>query len=298
MSVLDEIIPAASTTPEAGSSRWHLRADERSALKALRCYCLRLGATIRVNSDGSLEVSLPDDDVEDLAPYFSSWASMNAVHVEVHARNGTAVAAPVPTSAPLPAVEPVEAVKPVQAVEPMTAVEPVQSVESVPQAEPAAAAAPPTAPDRSVVPLPAKTSDRPRLGDILVMRGLLQRDQLVQALVESRTTGTMLGRVLLEKQWIFEEELARTLSTQWDIPYVSLMRLGVDQGIARLLPRDVGIAAAAIPVRRNSEGAVLVAFADPTDEDSLAAVRPYIAHFTPVIAELTDIMMALRALPG
>jgi hypothetical protein len=64
------------------------------------------------------------------------------------------------------------------------------------------------------------------------------------------------------------------------------------------LPRDVGVQAAAIPVRRRGDGAVVVAFADPTDENSFAAVTEYVPDFAPVIAELTDIMMSLRALPS
>jgi type II secretion system (T2SS) protein E len=277
MSVLDKIIPP---TPDAEPLRWHLRAEERQALKALRCYCLRLGTTIQVNPDGSLEVSLRAGDTEDLAPYFLSWGSTNGVRVDVRARTPEKAHAATAPVAVAVAPEPAPATEP----------EPAREPEAEPE-HPAQQA--------TVHALPVSFDpDRPRLGDLLVMKGLIDRDQLVSALAESKRTGVMLGRVLIAKQWIFEEELARMLSVQWDIPYVSLSRLGVDQGIARLLPRDVGVQAAAIPVRRRGDGAVVVAFADPTDENSFAAVTEYIPHFAPVVAELTDITMSLRALPA
>src|SRR5207253_59059 len=68
---------------------------------------------------------------------------------------------------------------------------------------------------------------RPRLGELLVARGFLTEEQLVFALNEARETGELLGVVLVNKQIIFEDELARTLSEQLSVPYISVMRVGV-----------------------------------------------------------------------
>jgi hypothetical protein len=166
--------------------------------------------------------------------------------------------------------------------------------------EPAAPAEPeptPAVAETDAEPEPRRLKG-PRLGDLLVMKGYIDRDQLATALFESKTTNVMLGRVLLAKGWIFEEELARCLSEQWGIEYVSLMRTGVDVSTARLLPRQVGLDAAAVPVRRSADGSVTVAFADPTDDGSLTAVETYVADFRPVVAELSDITSALRSLPA
>jgi hypothetical protein len=135
----------------------------------------------------------------------------------------------------------------------------------------------------------------PRLGDLLVSKGWITPAQLDDALAESRSTKTLLGRVLLRRRWIFEEELARTLAEQWSVPYVSIMRIGVDASVARLLPDEIGLQFGAIPVRMQECG-VQVAFADPSDRDALDAVQKYVASVALAVAELSDIEAAWRSL--
>ena len=136
-------------------------------------------------------------------------------------------------------------------------------------------------------------SMRPRLGDILVGRGLVGEAQVSQALVESRSTGELLGRILLRHQWLFEDELARALAAQLGLPYVAIGATGVDREIARLLPYDVGMRAAAIPIGLHG-GTVRVAFADPCDEQAESEVLQHLARYEPVVAELSDIESAWR----
>jgi hypothetical protein len=133
----------------------------------------------------------------------------------------------------------------------------------------------------------------PRLGQLLVAKGYITEEQLAVALTESRVTADLLGVVLLREGLIFEDELARTLSEQLAVPYISIMRVGVDPAVARLLPAEVGAAAAAIPVREKG-AAVQVAFADPTDPRALAAVELYLPKINAAVAELSDIRLAWR----
>ena len=137
------------------------------------------------------------------------------------------------------------------------------------------------------------SSDRPRLGELLVTKRLISEEQLVLALNEARETGTLLGLLLVNKQLIFEDELARTLSEQLNVPYISLMRIGVNAAAARLMPADEGLRVAAIPVRVEG-GEVQVAFADPTDKEALNVVHRYIDNIRIAVSELTDIRMAWR----
>jgi hypothetical protein len=134
-----------------------------------------------------------------------------------------------------------------------------------------------------------------RLGDLLVEKGLLTGDQLSAALAESKNSGDLLGRVLLRRSYVFEEELARTLAEQWGLPYVSLYRTGVDARAARLVPREVGLRYAAIPVRL-VHGVPQVAFADPSDPGAIEAVARYVTDLTAVVSELSDIESAWRGL--
>lgn len=145
--------------------------------------------------------------------------------------------------------------------------------------------------------LPAPTSaGPPRIGGLLVRKGFITEEELAWALGEARATNELLGIVLLNEKLIFEEELARTLSEQLSIPYISISRIGVNPHVTRLLPAEVGAAAAAIPVRANERGAVQVVFADPTDPRALAAVRAHLPTMEIAVAELSDIRSAWRGI--
>jgi hypothetical protein len=134
---------------------------------------------------------------------------------------------------------------------------------------------------------------RPRLGDLLLAKGLITDSQLKEALAESYAAGDLVGRVLLRHQWIFEDELARTLAEQLGIPYVNLRHAGLDNAVARLVPFEIGMHFAAVPVCFRGDR-VRVAFADPTDELAQQAMKAHVAAFDCAVAELSDIESALR----
>jgi hypothetical protein len=135
-----------------------------------------------------------------------------------------------------------------------------------------------------------------RVGDLLLSKGFITKEQLTQALEESRKNGELMGEVLLRHRWVFEDELARTLAEQWSLPYLNLASVGVDPSAMALLPSEVGRKAAAVPVRF-VDGGIQVAFADPTDPEALDAVRTYMPSMQPAVAELTDIMTLWRRPP-
>lgn len=136
---------------------------------------------------------------------------------------------------------------------------------------------------------------RPRLGELLTANGMITDDQLAWGIAEARATNELLGVTLLRARLIFEDDLARTLSQQLSITYVNIGVVGVDASVVRLLPAEVGSAAAAIPIRWEGD-AVLVGFADPTDPVALAAVAEHLPSFSLGVAELSEIKLAWRDL--
>jgi Type II secretion system (T2SS), protein E, N-terminal domain len=141
-----------------------------------------------------------------------------------------------------------------------------------------------------VMPPPDPAARPPmRLGELLVKKGLITQDQLSKALVESRRSGDVVGRILIREGWVYESELARVLAEQWSIPYVNLGLIGVDRAALMLLPPEVGRRCAAVPVAFFGHE-LRVAFADPSNPDVLAEVQTHVAApIQAAIAELSDI---------
>jgi hypothetical protein len=250
-----------------------IQLGDPSRANQLRDYFRRLGAIATVNGDGTVEVTFADGDGADFEAYLASWSTINGVSATV-----------VSATPPVPAAPPTGA-----------ASDDGQAAVARPET-----GSPPATPGFEVVPRAGSDVWTPpmRLGDLLVSKGFITNEQLGEALVESRQTQELLGLVLLRRRWIFEDELARTLAQQWNLPYLNLRSVGVDAGAMRLLPAEVGMRTMSVPVRF-ADGAVQVAFADPSDQGALEEVRSHLRSISVAVAELTDITMlwqqALRA---
>jgi hypothetical protein len=141
---------------------------------------------------------------------------------------------------------------------------------------------------------PSYFLERPRLGDLLLKKGLITQEQLDAALAESRETGDLLGRVMIRRQFIFEDELARTLADQLDLPYVNLRVAGFDRAAAAMIPSGEGMRIAAVPIGILG-GRVRVAFADPSDETAKTVARQFVGDFSLAVSELSEIELAWRS---
>ncbi|MGH7532609.1 MAG: type II secretion system protein GspE, partial [Gemmatimonadales bacterium] len=89
-----------------------------------------------------------------------------------------------------------------------------------------------------------------RLGDILVREGLINRDQLNQALAEQKTSGHRLGYVLVKLGVVQELEVTKVLAKQYRMPAVDLSRFEVDPKIIKLVPADLALKKSVLPLKR------------------------------------------------
>ena len=116
-----------------------------------------------------------------------------------------------------------------------------------------------------------------RLGELLMGKGLLSAAQLDQALQEQRTSGELLGAILVRRKWVKEEDLLKALGEQMDIPYVRLASQAVDWMLANRFSPMLLTEHLCFPVR--VEGLVLVvAIADPLDAWAMSALEKEAAN--------------------
>lgn len=104
-----------------------------------------------------------------------------------------------------------------------------------------------------------------RLGDLLVEHQLITNDQLMQALAEQKTSGHKLGRVLVEKGYVKEEQVLELVSRQLQIPYIDLRRFQYESETVRLIPEILSRRYRAIALKEERDGGLLVGMADATD---------------------------------
>ncbi len=104
-----------------------------------------------------------------------------------------------------------------------------------------------------------------RLGDLLVEKGAITNAQLMQALKDQKQTGRKLGQTLIQNNFVSEETILDILSTQLNLPYISLKSFKFDSEIIHTLPETLARRYRAIVLKKNMDGTYLVSMADPTD---------------------------------
>ena len=105
----------------------------------------------------------------------------------------------------------------------------------------------------------------PALGALLLRDGVLSVEQLEQALLEKDSSRKRLGEILVDNGFVTPTQVSRVLAEQHELPFIDLIREGIDLGAAGLLPEALARRYGAIPVRFLSDGAVLIAIDDPTN---------------------------------
>ncbi len=117
---------------------------------------------------------------------------------------------------------------------------------------------------------------RKKIGDILIEKGLIDRDGLSEALKEQKASGRKLGEILVEKGLITEEQLADTISERLNIPKISIASLVLDPKVISSIPVDMARRYSLIPIFRIGD-ILTVAMADPLNIIALDELK-YISN--------------------
>ncbi len=88
----------------------------------------------------------------------------------------------------------------------------------------------------------------PRLGKVLVSRGVLTQEALEAALVVPRDEEVLLGEVLVRQGVITEADLSLALQEQHGVEYRSLDWESVDPQYAHLIPESLARSRLVLPV--------------------------------------------------
>lgn len=108
------------------------------------------------------------------------------------------------------------------------------------------------------------TQRKIRIGDLLIQKGLINQNQLDQALVQQKQTGNKLGRILISLGFITEDQFLNLLSEQLEIPFIDLRYFHFDKDLVKKLPETYARRFRAIPLLRENDGLV-VGMIDPLD---------------------------------
>jgi twitching motility protein PilT len=131
-----------------------------------------------------------------------------------------------------------------------------------------------------------------KIGEILVAAGVLNGEQLTEALRSQSQLGGTLGENLVRLGFLTEEELLKALSEQMGMQHVNLTKVEVPAAVQRLVKIETVRLRRLLPIGFEGKRLV-VGMVDPTDLSSLTEVEFQSGHTTkPVILSASHFEVA------
>ena len=107
-----------------------------------------------------------------------------------------------------------------------------------------------------------KKATNKHLGELLIERGAINREQLEMAIAYQKEKGGLFGEVLVTLKFATEEDIAQALTCQYGFPYLPLANYEIDQDVINSVPENVCKQFCLIPIDKIGKSLTL-AMADP-----------------------------------
>ena len=108
-----------------------------------------------------------------------------------------------------------------------------------------------------------------KLGEILMKQGLINEDQLNEAINHQKTEKGRIGEILIKLNMITEEDITFALGSQLGIPYytsknIELLKPQADQGLEKIISAEFAQKNNVLPMSKNLN-TLTCAVHDPLD---------------------------------
>jgi type IV pilus assembly protein PilB len=132
------------------------------------------------------------------------------------------------------------------------------------------------------------------LAQILLAKGLVTEEVLVDAQFEQRAIQKPLGRILVDREVITEEQLLVGLAEQMSLEFVGLADQPVDPAAVVLVPEVLARRHGIIPIGFDADGRLRLAMSDPANVLAIDDVRTITERaVVPVVATRADVLAAI-----
>ena len=137
-----------------------------------------------------------------------------------------------------------------------------------------------------------------RIADVLIEDGLLLPNQLEEAVGIQQKEGGRLLKILTDKQFVTDQDMAFSMGRCLNTPPINLAKLRVPEEIMSLVPREMAKANKLVPIARLN-GKLFVAMADPTNVVAVDDVKRRVQlEVMPMIATERAVADALAGVHG
>ena len=117
-----------------------------------------------------------------------------------------------------------------------------------------------------------KRTTKKQLGELLVERGVITREQVEMAMAYQHEKGGLFGEVLVELKFATEEDIAQALTCQYGFPYLPLANYEIDVDVIHAVPENVCRQFCLIPIDKIGKS-LTVAMSNPLNSNAVEDVE-------------------------
>ncbi|MBP7294650.1 MAG: Flp pilus assembly complex ATPase component TadA, partial [Acidobacteria bacterium] len=137
-----------------------------------------------------------------------------------------------------------------------------------------------------------------KIGDLLLKEKLISPEQLNQALEHQKKYGGRIGSILVELDFVTEDDITNVLSHQYGVPSINLDYFEIDPDVVKLIPLETAQKYQVIPLSRVGS-TLTIATTDPSNVFAMDDIK-FMTGFNiePVIASEGAITRAIEKYYG
>ncbi|MBI5124380.1 MAG: hypothetical protein HZA72_03065 [Candidatus Omnitrophica bacterium] len=133
-----------------------------------------------------------------------------------------------------------------------------------------------------------------QLGELLVERALITRDELQHALEIQKDKGGLIGQIIVDLGYVNEEAIAQAITAQYGFPYLPLENYEIDLEIVKIVPKNVAIQYCLIPVDKIGAN-LTIAMANPLNNQAVEDIALLSGlHVQLFVSTASDIKKAIE----
>ncbi|MGH9143681.1 MAG: hypothetical protein ACRD2I_21300, partial [Vicinamibacterales bacterium] len=117
-----------------------------------------------------------------------------------------------------------------------------------------------------------ESSERPRLGEVLVRGGAINADQLHHALTQQKQLKLPIGQLLVRLNYLSDEIMRQALSVQLNVPFLDLDRVTIDPALSRIINPSYARRHSLLPVAKVGQS-LTICMDDPTNHSAIEELR-------------------------
>ncbi len=111
-----------------------------------------------------------------------------------------------------------------------------------------------------------------QLGEILLERGIIKRDQLNEALKVQKEKGLLLGEALVALKYATEEDIVQALACQYGFPFLPLSHYEISAEVLATVPANVCAQHCLVPIDKIGKS-LTISMANPLNTIALEDVE-------------------------